>query len=317
MKAPAFWHSNTIVSAMLAPFAKAYAAASACHLRHIKPVRARVPVICVGNVTLGGAGKTPVALAIGQMLRDRGLNAFYLSRGYGGERTEPLLVNPLIHTAAEVGDEPLLLARVLPTVVATRRPDGAKLAAAYGAEMLIMDDGLQNPYLHKDLSLLVIDGTYGFGNGRVVPAGPLREPAEAAMARADAVIIVNPSEKTPAVKEGIPVLHARTVPDSMIEDFKGKTVVAFCGIAQPEKFFSLLEAHGVTLAQRKAFADHHPYSRAEIESLLGLGLPLVTTAKDKVRIPADLQQQITTVEISLEFEDKSAIDLLLQKLSPS
>jgi tetraacyldisaccharide 4'-kinase len=226
-----------------------------------------------------------------------------------------MMVNPLLHTAREVGDEPLLLARMLPTIVAKRRQDGAKLAAAYGAEMLIMDDGFQNPSLIKDLSLLVIDGTYGFGNGHVIPAGPLREPVSTALARADAVIVVNPTDTTHLpIPENLPTIRAHTSADKSISAFKEKEVVAFCGIAQPQKFFTMLESHGVNVAQRIAFGDHHPYTSKEIESLLAQGMPLLTTAKDMVRIPAPLRQHMTVIEISLEFEDKQAVDRLIHRL---
>lgn len=312
MKAPAFWDKLGLIPTLLSPFACLYAKAAAARWQHITPVNIDVPVICVGNITMGGAGKTPVALAIGERCKALGIGAFFLSRGYGGERIEPLLVNPALHDAQEVGDEPLLLARSLPTVVSKNRVDGARMAQAYGAQVIIMDDGFQNPSLAKDLSLLVIDGQYGLGNGQVFPAGCLREPAQAALARASAVIAINAQDALPfTVPDSLRVLHATTSPGEGLGAIQGKTVAAFCGIARPEKFFSMLAASGVTLGVTRAFADHHRYTAHDLSALIASGLPLVTTAKDAVRLPPEVRSLVQVVELSLAFEDMVALDALI------
>jgi tetraacyldisaccharide 4'-kinase len=315
MKAPAFWDSRNRWSAMLMPLSLLYGKMSAFYYRLHTPVRVDIPVICIGNLTAGGAGKTPVALTIGAMLKAKGINAFYVSRGYGGQRTEPLLVNPSVHDAYEVGDEPLLLAQCLPTIVARHRGNGALLAQKRGAKAIIMDDGFQNPTLHKDLSLLVIDGVYGIGNGLMIPAGPLRELPEEAFKRAHGIVIVNPQETLPVTPpDNLPLLKAHTKAANPLTALNGQNVLAFCGIARPKKFFTLLESLGVTIAQRLVFADHHAYSATDIQQLQNSALPLVTTAKDAVRLPPSLHSKLHILDISLEFEDKPSLDTLISRL---
>lgn len=315
MKPPAFWDRNDRWLPLLAPLSYLYTQAGRLRFRYTKSIRADVPVICIGNLTVGGAGKTPTAIAIGQLLKKRGVHAFFISRGYGGERTEPLLVNPHVHSASEVGDEPLLLARHLPTIVAADRVAGAKLAVANGARAIILDDGFQNPRLAKDLSLLVIDGGYGLGNGKILPAGPLREAPEDALPRADAIVLINSKGPPPlALPEDLTLLRATTVPSGDIASLKGKEVVAFCGIARPEKFFSMLEEAGIRLSETVTFGDHHPYSHTELEGLLARDLPLITTAKDAVRLTKGMRARLSVLDISVEFEDKAALDTLLSPL---
>ncbi len=316
MRAPAFWDTQNYLSAALSPLSALYAALGRWRFSHTQPYKSAVPVICIGNITAGGAGKTPVALTIGNWFKAHGVTAFFLSRGYGGERTEPLLIHPGIHTALEVGDEPLLLARVLPTIVARSRIEGAKLAVSRGAKVIIMDDGFQNPSLAKDLSLLVIDGTYGFGNDRVLPAGPLRERPQDAFARAQGLIVVGDKAASLPLPADLPVLQAYTHITSDLSALKGKEVLAFCGIARPEKFFSSLMAHGIHIRQHKTFADHHPYTPADIEPLLAVGLPVVTTSKDAVKLSPGLRSRITVVDISLLFENQQALDDLLTPFLP-
>jgi tetraacyldisaccharide 4'-kinase len=318
VRAPEFWRHGGIAPALLAPCALVYGAAGLLRERATSPWRAPVPVLCVGNLTVGGAGKTPTALALARVLRGWDLHVTFLSRGYGGTTRGPVLVDPAKHDAAAVGDEPLLLAQEAPTWVARDRKDGARMAVADGADVIVMDDGLQNPALKKDLQLVVVDGGYGFGNERVLPAGPLREPLARGLARADAFVVVGPDKLglAPRLKAHAPVLTASLVPDAAAQSLAGRTVYAFAGIGHPDKFFATLDALGARRAASHAFADHHPYSEAEITSLLerakGDGAIAVTTAKDLVRVPAALRRHVTAVKVELVFDDTAALERLLR-----
>ena len=260
---------------------------------------AGVPVICLGNLTVGGAGKTPAAIAVAQLLHAAHERPFFLSRGYGGQLAGPVRVNPAIHRAADVGDEPLLLARLAPTVVARDRVAGAKFAQFAGASVIVMDDGLQNPSLAKDLTIIVVDGRRGIGNGHIIPAGPLRAPLGiAARPRAGADrrrcrrTARRPSS-TPR-RRGLPIFHARLEPDrSVIAAIGRRKVLAFAGIGDPEKFFATLTAAGIDVAERAGFPDHHRYTAAEARDLIARAqaenLMLVTTEKDLVRLSGEPQ----------------------------
>ncbi|HWP27288.1 MAG TPA: tetraacyldisaccharide 4'-kinase [Xanthobacteraceae bacterium] len=293
MHEPAFWwQPGSVAETLLAPLAVAYGALAGARLA--LPGRAAgVPVICVGNFTVGGAGKTPTALAIGRLLIAAGRRPFFLSRGYGGRLAGPVLVDAK-HRAADVGDEPLLLARIAPTIVARNRAAGAEAARLAGAEVIVMDDGFQNPSLVKDFSLLVVDGRRGVGNGSVLPAGPLRAPLASQLARAHAVLVVGAvSGAEPVVvaarSRGLPIFHGRLVADAKALDrIREHKVFAFAGIADPDKFFATLEDARIDIQLRYAFPDHHPYRGADILALLARaeheGLVLVTTEKDFVRL---------------------------------
>lgn len=316
MKTPRFWQSNNLLSSALLPLAVLYDAGRRLRNAITAPALCAVPVICVGNLTAGGAGKTPVALYIGKKLQERGINACFLSRGYGGSLKGPVLVDTHKHAAREVGDEPLLLAKVLPTIVAKSRPAGAGYAAEHGAQLIIMDDGLQNPTLEKTLSLVVIDGTYGFGNGRLLPAGPLREPAGEGLKKAHAIIVINPAPDAP-LPAGATVVHARTYITNP-EAFVGKKLLAFCGIAMPEKFFSLLRTLHTEITETVAFADHHAYTDTDVESLMAKAKAaqaiLVTTAKDAVRLPPALRDQIAVAGMELAFDNDAALMKLIDRI---
>jgi len=316
VRAPAFWQRDGFAAALLSPLAALYAAATAA--RVARPGwRAPVPVICCGNATAGGVGKTTLALDLGARLTARGVAVGFLTRGYGGRVTEPLQVQPGQHTSREVGDEALLLAAVAPCFVAADRAAGARAAIAAGARVLVMDDGLQNPSLAKDSSLLVIDGTDGFGNGRVIPAGPLREPVAAAAARCQAAVLIGDDRRaaTAALPAALPVLRASLQAGPEVFDCAGRPVVAFAGIGRPGKFFATLEAAGVQVVRRIPFADHHPYSAAELRGILEdatrLGAIAVTTPKDAVRIPAAVREKIGVVGVQLVWADPALVDSLL------
>jgi tetraacyldisaccharide 4'-kinase len=276
-------------------------------------LRPRAKVICVGNLTAGGSGKTPVAIAIAQTLAAKGLVPFMLSRGYGGSDTGPRLVDPNTDCANEVGDEALLLAAVAPTIVARDRKAGAQLADATGAGVIVMDDGHQNFALGKDLSLVVVDGQTAFGNGRLLPAGPLREPVLQGLARADAVVLIGDGTSSLEGFSG-PRLRARILPDDS-QSFAAKRVVAFSGIGRPEKFFDTLRAQGAELAAMRPFPDHHRYSRMELIALREMAAhahaELVTTEKDFVRLDRKDRDDIRYLSVHAAFERLHDLEVLL------
>jgi tetraacyldisaccharide 4'-kinase len=283
--------------------------------------QAGLPVICLGNLTVGGAGKTPAALAMGQLLHAAREHPFFLSRGYGGRLAGPVRVNPALHRAADVGDEPILLARLAPTIVARDRVAGAAFARSAGASVVVMDDGFQNPSLAKDLSLVLLDGRRGIGNGRVVPAGPLRAPLELQLDRAQALIVVGAPDGAARVIEraerrAIPVFHGRLEPDRAVVNAIGqRRVLAFAGIADPEKFFATLNSAGIQIANRVGFPDHHRFSAGEALDLIAQAqaknLMLVTTEKDLARLAGEPElQQLTKhtsalpVQLVIEERDR-------------
>ncbi len=320
LAAPDFWQSRGIASTLLAPLGLAYGAAGTLRRALTRPYRASVPVICVGNLVAGGAGKTPVALSLADRLSQKGISVHFLTRGYGGSLAGPIAVDPKRHGAAEVGDEALLLAHSAPTWVARDRVKGAGAATRDGAELLLLDDGFQNPGLRKDLSILVVDGTYRFGNGRLIPAGPLRESVRSGLARAQAAVLMGEDEagigKTLAAH--LPLLRARIVAESA--SLSGKPLVAFAGIGRPDKFFDLLQRSGAELIARRPFPDHHPYRAAELDALAAeagaAGATLMTTAKDRVRLPIGWRDRVEVLEIAVEWDDQAALDALVAGVLP-
>ena len=314
-RAPAFWSSDTWLSHLLSPLSAIGAAVTA--RRVSRPGwRAPVPVICCGNVTVGGAGKTTLVLDLAQRLIRRGAEVHILSRGYGGSVRGPHRVGPG-DSAAEVGDEALLLAATAPTWIGADRAASARAAVAAGARLLLMDDGLQNPGLRKDVALLTIDGAAGFGNGRVLPAGPLREPVTAGAARCQAAVLIGPdlTGALARLPEGLPVLRADLVQGPEIAALRGVAVLAFAGIARPEKFFSPLAQAGAQLIDKVEFPDHHFYKRVEMEALLAraerLGALAVTTPKDAARLPADLRGRVHVIGVGLAWHDEAALEAVL------
>jgi len=293
MRAPAFWWDRPgAAAALLSPLAAIYGAVAARRLAQ-PGTRADVPVICVGNPTVGGAGKTPAAIAIARLLVAAGEKPMFLTRGYGGRLAGPVMADPA-HTAMQVGDEPLLLARIAPTVVARERVSGARFAANRGASVIVMDDGFQNPSLIKDLSFLVVDAR-GTGNGRVIPAGPLRAPLEPQLDRASALLIVGEAAsaiEAAARARGLPVFHGKIEPaPDAVAALRARKVLAFAGIGNPEKFFATLTAAGIDAPARRSFPDHHRYSVKEARALVREAdqgnLELLTTEKDAARLKGD------------------------------
>jgi tetraacyldisaccharide 4'-kinase len=276
-----------------------------------------VPVFCAGNATAGGTGKTTLALDLGARLRKRGVPFAFLTRGYGGRAGDVLRVDPSRHDSVSVGDEALLLAALAPTWVAPDRAASARAAIADGAGALVLDDGLQNSTLHKDASFLVIDGETGFGNGRCIPAGPLREPVAVAASRCRAAVLIGPDRRRAlaTLASDLPVLRASLQPAGEIAAIAHGRALAFAGIGRPGKFFDMLEAAGIALVSRRPFPDHHRYTSAEIEGLLAeaarLGAVAVTTPKDAARLTAAQASRIRTVGVQIAWEDERALEALI------
>lgn len=306
-------------AAALAPVGWLFGLGTALRIRFARPRTASVPVICVGNLIAGGSGKTPVVIDLARRLKARGIDVHVVTRGYGGTVFGPHLVNAG-DTAAAVGDEAVLLARAAPTWVADDRAKGVRSAVKEGAGAILFDDGFQDPSVRKDLSLLVIDGGFGFGNGRMIPAGPLRETVSAGMTRADAVVIIGDDEYGAAasVPTDMPLMRVVSGIDSEIGGLANKRLLAFAGIGRPDKFFASLRSAGLTLADTRAFADHHPYSAAELAWLRSqadaLDATLVTTEKDFVRLSADEREGIEALSMSLTWPGENAIENLLSQL---
>ena len=325
MRDPAFWWAEPgIAAALLAPVGAGYGTVAAWRMRHSGSA-APVPVICVGNFILGGAGKTPAAIAIAELLQGHGHRPLFLSRGHGGRLAGPVRVGA--HDARQVGDEPLLLARVAPVIVSRDRPAGADLAAREGAEAIVMDDGLQNPSLAKDLAIAVVDGRRGIGNGRVFPAGPLRAPIAVQLDHIDAVLLVGTPGHAAEIaldaarRRGLPILEGKLDPDpTAVAALAGKPILAFAGIADPGKFFATLEACGLMVAARVGFADHHHFTAGETALLIARarsdGLTLVTTEKDFARMRGDpaarqLADCTRVLPVKLVFRDLAAVRAML------
>lgn len=321
LTAPPFWQRDTILARMLSPIAAIYAWVSGLKQNKTVPHKINKPVLCVGNLVAGGAGKTPTCIALVEILNQMGKKVHFLSRGYGGTIREPTIVNRAIHTAQDVGDEALLLAAKAPTIVAADKAAGATLASD-GADVVILDDGFQNLGLIKTLSLIVVDGNYGVGNGRVMPAGPLREPIERAMRRADALLFIgNDASALEAIlhlRYNLPTFFADLVLEKPANIFLNRPIVAFAGIGRPEKFFKSLEKVGIHPVETLSFSDHHSYTtrdRQKLERVAKMhGAALVTTEKDYVRLPDDFKKIVNALPAHLVWRKPEAIQNLLKRL---
>jgi len=331
---PSFWYAtdrqnkrSPLVQHLLWPLSKLYQ--FGCFVDRTRRLKRRcsLPTICVGNVTMGGAGKTPTARAIMQLVKEH--NKFhtvcFLMRGYGGNKNGPIEVDPTIHTAWDVGDEALMQARYAPVIVSKNRYKGAKLAKEQGYDMIIMDDGFQNAQLKKDLSFIVVDGGFGFGNGAIFPAGPLREPVTSGIKRANAAIIINRQNDIDLSALGhfkhydaSTILH--TAGDNSIEPSKDQEIIAFAGIARPEKFFNALTDNGYRVHAHYAFPDHHLYTHGDMEKLWEraqkINAPIITTEKDWIRLSETWRERVSYLKISVSLGDnfKKALFNALDKL---
>ena len=324
MQPPRFWYRPPgFRSTLLSPLGAIYAAGTARRLAKGSPLKLDVPVVCVGNINAGGTGKTPTVIALAQRLQEMGHTPHIVSRGYGGSVTSAVQVNERTHRAADVGDEPLLLAAFAPTWVSPDRSQGAKLAVQSGADAIILDDGFQNPALHKDLAIVVVDASRGFGNGKVLPAGPLREPIETGLSRADLLLSIGPKKAQSHFvqtwgRPPCPHLQGHLTPLQTGMDWQGSRVLAFAGIGHPQKFFATVQELGAELVKSEALEDHQPLSQAlmtrlESEARL-LGAQLVTTEKDATRLPDEFRAKVLAVPVRLEIEDWSALDTALTRL---
>src|SRR5882757_7112935 len=318
MHEPAFWHRpSSMLARLLMPLGAIYGAVAAQRLAR-EGVDAGIPVLCVGNYHVGGAGKTPTVLALVNLLRDAGEAPIVLSRGYGGKLRGPVKVDPEGHAAVDVGDEPLMMTQAVAVVVARDRVDGVALARSQGASVIVMDDGFQNPAIAKDASLIVIDGDRGLGNACVFPAGPLRAPLPPQLARTDALIVVGDGNAAGALAadiaaRGKPVLSAHLKPDDVsVAALRGKRVLAFAGIGDPDRFFRTLRTSGIDVVRARAFPDHHTFSKNEIQTLTAEAkrdaLTLVTTEKDLARLRGSAGvEDIMPFPVTLEFDDLAGL----------
>lgn len=318
MRAPSFWAKRGGTSVLLWPFEKIWIYGARRRLANGPWVRLDVPVICVGNINAGGTGKTPSVIALLDFLAQMGVRAHVVSRGYGGALEGPVLVEERLHKAADVGDEPLLIAAFGPCWVSKDRAAGAKAAIAAGAEIIVLDDGFQNPALAKDLSIVVVDAEVGFGNGRVMPAGPLREPLSDGLARADIVLSIGSANAQARFKVDGPRWNAELRPLETGMDWDDARVLAFAGIGRPGKFFATLKGLGANIVATREFADHAPYTGTVLQRLkseaTAKSAQLVSTEKDIARLPDHFKPEVIAVPVRLEFDDPAVVKSALEKV---
>jgi tetraacyldisaccharide 4'-kinase len=316
LKLPSFWYAqeeatSPIMAKVMWPISKVYEGLTICNRAITREKKSPLPIVCIGNLTMGGAGKTPTARAVMKLVQSHGKFATpcFLMRGYGGAEKGPMEVSTEINTSYDVGDEALMQAQYAPVIISQDRYAGALLAKKSGYDLIIMDDGFQNPKLHKDLSLIIVDGGFGFGNGNVFPAGPLRETVKSGLARAHGVIVINRTDGVDLSALGnAKQFDGRIALTKKGDQSDGKKVVAFAGIARPEKFFETLEANGYHLHAHHAFPDHHVYRRGELEKIVAqadkASIPAITTEKDWIRLSDQWKKKISYLKIDIELDER-------------
>ena len=314
MKQPSFWFKKNITSFLLSPFGFLYEKIVWFRLKINKAHKTKIPVVCVGNISVGGTGKTPLSLALADYFIRKGKNVFFLNHGYKSN-LQNVMIDLREHKASDVSDEAMIFAMKLPTVVDKNRARGAQKAQKLGADIVIMDDGFQNPTIYKQLSFVVFDGKRGIGNGLCMPAGPLRETLKQGLKRANAAVIVgndetNLADKIKTLHPRLPILYGHLEPKQTLKGLKG---IAFAGIGHPEKFYTMLEKSGVTLVDTVSFADHYAYTRADIQKLLKRKQPLFTTLKDAVKIDEDLRARLTIVDFDFIFDNMDELEKIITR----
>ncbi len=319
LKTPKFWTKKNLISYTLLPFSWLYLAGFLLVRFFTKTTKISKPIICVGNVIAGGSGKTPVAIAIGKIMHEMMVDFAFLSRGYMNDGSSFLLINKGdVFKASQVGDEPLLLAETASTFVTTSKILGAKqLESNNKFQAIILDDGMQNNALHRDYTIMVVDGKIGFGNGFLIPAGPMRESLNMALKKTDLIVVVGNADQNLLQKlSDKKIAKAKIIPIN-INEFIGKKIIAFCGLAYPQKFFSLLKENGVELIEEISFPDHYPYKESDLESMCKISekenLRIVTTKKDWIKFSPKYRKKISYLDIELVFEDKELIRKELKK----
>lgn len=319
IKTPVFWNNKGVVSTALLPLATIWATATHLRDRLAKQVSADLPVICIGNLTAGGTGKTPLVSLLYDQLIEAGKSPVIMSRGYGGSQKGPLWVDGMLHTAADCGDEPLMLAEGRDVIIGRDRVLAAQAISNRGIhDIILMDDGLQHPYLAKDMTIGVFDGSAGIGNGRLLPAGPMRVAFDDGVASLDIAFINGDDEHdlTKAINGRVPIMTGNVVADpTIIADLGDAPLLAFAGIGRPQRFFRTIEKVGGNLVQSLAFADHHPYTQSDLtrlqEDAIRLGASLITTQKDWIRLPTEWRERISFLPITMQTD---AIDELLGQI---
>jgi len=304
MKAPSFWYQKPgHLSCLLQPFGWLYGKGGKLVSSLKKQKRFKIPIISVGNIVSGGSGKTPTAISLAILLKEKGQNVHFVTRGYKGKEKGPLIVNPSLHSHEDVGDEPLLLAQNAPTWVAKDRPAGVQAAIEQGAHLIILDDGHQTKTLFKDLSFVVVDQAQGFGNGHVIPAGPLREELSEGLKRADALILIGDQEKS--------IEKQSFLARSISQPLNVRRVFAFCGLGFPQKFYNSLKDQDIDVVATESFPDHYVYQEKDLNRLLALAAEhkadLVTTRKDWVKLPIDWKNKVHVLDIRIQFDDPEKI----------